>query len=73
VNGNITGFYENLDNGFDFLNNYQFLDYYTYDASALPEGEIPNPATLPKVEAEYIRSLNIPVNNSQLKKDGYRV
>lgn len=70
VSGNITGFYENLDNGFDFLKDYQFLDYYTYDASGVPEGETPDPAVLPKVDAEYIKSLNIPVNNSQLKKMG---
>ena len=70
ISGNITGFYENLENGFDYMKDYLFLDYYTYDASGVPEGETPDPASLPKVDAEYIKSLTIPVNNEQLKKMG---
>lgn len=70
IETNITGFYEDLTNGFDFLTEYQFLDYYIYDASGVPEGETPDPASLPKIDAEYIMGLQIPSNNQQSKKMG---
>lgn len=70
VSGNITGFYENLENGFGFQKSYEFVDYYIYNASGVAEGEIPDPSTLPKNDADYILGYLIPVNNRQTKKTG---
>jgi outer membrane receptor protein involved in Fe transport len=70
IEGTVTAFYENLENGFDYLKDYQFLDYYTYDISGVPEGETPDPSVLPRVDAGYIMSLSIPANNQQSKKMG---
>ena len=70
ISGNITGFYENLEDGFGYQKKYEFVDYYLYDASGVAEGETPDPATLPTIEADYILGYLIPVNNEQTKKMG---
>jgi outer membrane receptor protein involved in Fe transport len=70
VEGTLTAFYENLENGFDYMKDYQFLEFYTYDISGVPEGETPDPALLPRVDSEHIMSLSIPANNQQSKKMG---
>ncbi|MFZ5940377.1 MAG: TonB-dependent receptor [Bacteroidota bacterium] len=70
VNGNITAFYEKLDKGFSFNTRYQYMDFYFYDISGLAEGEVPDPATLPKIPATYILGYSYPVNNQSSVKQG---
>lgn len=70
ISGNITVFYENLENGFGFQKRYEFVDYYMYDASGVAENETPDVSTLPKVDADYILGYLTPTNNKQTKKKG---
>jgi len=70
ISGNITGFHEKLNNGFDYQSVYNYLDYYIYDASGLADGEVPDPAKLEKIAATYIMSYSTCVNNQLLIKDG---
>ena len=70
VTGNITAFREKLTNGYDFIPEYRFIDAYKYITDSVPEGEKPDPSTLPKEYEDYIISYRVPVNNKETVKSG---
>jgi hypothetical protein len=70
VSGNITAFREKLSDGFDFIPRYEFIDYYKYITDSVPEGEKPDPSTLPKEYDDHIISYRVPVNNKETVKSG---
>jgi len=70
VIGDITIFKEKLSDGFGFTEEYKFIDYKAYDASATAAGVKPDISTLPFTEAVYIESYNRPVNNKASEKLG---
>ncbi len=70
VAGNITAFREELENGFDFMPHYEFIDVYRYVRDSVPKGTKPDLATLPTVDFDYIISYLTPVNNPSTLKTG---
>lgn len=70
IKGNLTVFKENLTNGFSFISNYLFLDYYSYNAAEIPTGESPVLDNLTKIYDNHIYSYRYPANNKESVKDG---
>lgn len=70
IRANFTAFREDLTNGFGFVSKYLFLNYNYYDASEIPEGEIPNLETLTKINDNHIYSYKYATNNKESVKKG---
>ncbi len=70
ITGNITAFKEKLSDGYEFISKYEFIDRYKYNTDSVPEGEKPDPSTLPKDYDDYILSYRTPVNNKESIKSG---
>lgn len=70
VSGNITAFREELENGFDFIQQYEFIDAYRYVRDSIPDGTKPDLSSLPVEYFDYIISYRTPVNNKSTLKTG---
>ena len=70
VKGAITAFKENLTNGFGFSTHFESINYYTYNASEVPVGTLPNLSTLTKNYKDYFISYLIPDNYISSEKAG---
>lgn len=70
VAGNITAFSENLENGFDLVSKYEFIEGYRYVRDSIPDGTKPDLASLPVENYDYIISYRTPVNNQRSVKSG---
>jgi outer membrane receptor protein involved in Fe transport len=68
--GFITVFKERLTNGFDFVNQYLFLNYNRYQAENLPAGAKPDPKNMVAVSSTIPVFYRAPVNNKESQKSG---
>jgi hypothetical protein len=64
----MTAFKETLTNGFDFANNYVFVEYNRYQTDNIPTGTKPDPNTLGTIPVTTAVSYRMPVNNQEIQK-----
>lgn len=70
IKGNITFFDENMTNGFGLDSQYESISYYTYDASEIPAGTLPDLSGLTKTYKDYFISYSKPFNYIKSNKKG---
>ncbi len=70
VRASITGFKENLTNGFGFARKYESVNYYTYNADEIPNGTVPDLTSLTKNYRDYFISYLVPDNYIRSEKTG---
>ncbi len=70
IRGNVTFFDEKVENELGFESHYESIHYYTYDPEEVPDGTVPDLASLTKNYRDYFVSYQTPMNISETKKKG---